>query len=390
MQSELYWLYMQRVLGIASRKVADVINYFGSAEQFYYADISQKRAAKLLSARELERAKDTSLEKEKKVVAQCDSRGYGIITPDSPEYPSRLENLPNPPCVLFIDGRLPEVDDEVLISIVGTRKATDYGVAVTAQLSKRLAEAGAVIVSGGAHGIDTAAHTGAISAGGRTIAVLGCGLGYPYLMENAAMREDIAHSGAVISEFAPGTPPSRYTFPVRNRIISGLSLGTVVVEAGKKSGSLITVNHALEQGRDVFAIPGDLSGRQNIGSNRLIVDGARPVLCPRDILVEYAAIYPHKLDLRGSSDPLEAVPLTADDELTELPAVSDEQLISDSLLSELSPNAAAVYEAMGEISDLEAIVGSTGLSGGDAMVALTELEIARVITALPGGRYKRI
>lgn len=390
MHSDIYWLYMQRVLGIASRKVAAVIDYFGSAEEFYHADLAQKKAAKLLSARELERAKDTSLNKEKKVIAQCDSRGYGIITPDSPEYPSRLENLPNPPCVLYVDGRLPEVDDEVLISIVGTRKATDYGVAITAQLAKRLAEAGAVIVSGGAHGIDTAAHTGAISAGARTVAVLGCGLGFPYLMENAALREDIAHNGAVISEFAPGTPPSKYTFPVRNRIISGLSLGTVVVEAGKKSGSLITVNHALEQGRDVFAIPGDLSGGQNIGSNRLIVDGARPVLCPRDILAEYAAIYPHKLDLRGASEPLEAVPVDLDDELTELESVSDEQIISDSLLSELSPNAVAVYESIAGESDLESIVGSTGLSSGDALVALTELEIQRVITALPGGRYKRI
>ncbi|MDD6284335.1 MAG: DNA-processing protein DprA [Firmicutes bacterium] len=390
MNSEIYWIYLQRTLGIGSRKVASVIDCFGSAEQFYRADMGEKKGCGLLSKSELERAADMSLKIETGVVEQCDKMGFTVITPESDAYPERLENLINPPAVLYVDGQLPDVDNEVMISIVGTRHASSFGMDITSQLAARLTRAGAIIVSGGAAGIDTASHIGALNAGGRTVAVLGCGLNYPYLMSNAGLREEISHSGALVSEFPPNVPPSRFTFPVRNRIISGLSLGTVVVEAGKKSGSLITVNHALEQGRDVFAIPGSLSDRQSEGSNRMIVDGAKPVLCPRDILFEYAAMYPHKLDLRGSEQPLEAVPIDAGDELIELEPVSDSQVISGEILQSLTADAADVYAAIDSDADLSAVVEATGIDSGRALAALTELEISGLITAIAGGRYKRI
>lgn len=183
------------------------------------------------------------------------------------------------------------------MAVVGTRSATPYGHKTAFRLSYRLAECGALIVSGGALGIDSEAHRGALQAGGRTIAVLGCSIDYPYLSANAELRKMISEHGALISEYPPGTPPSKVSFPIRNRLISGLALGTVVVEASIKSGSLITADHALNQGKDVFAVPGNIMSSAYAGSNRLLSDGAKPVFSAADILSEYTSQYPHKINM---------------------------------------------------------------------------------------------
>lgn len=213
----------------------------------------------------------------------------GIITFWEKEYPENLKNIPDPPPILFIKGNiLPE--DKLAISVVGSRKSSSYGKITAGTISKELAEQGITIVSGMAHGIDTIAHQNALKANGRTIAVLGCGLDIIYPKENKELFHRICENGAVISEFPFRTTPEPGNFPRRNRIISGLSLGVVVIEAGARSGALITAHLALEQNREVFALPGNVSSKSSMGTNKLIKEsGAKLIQSVEDILVELEA-----------------------------------------------------------------------------------------------------
>lgn len=208
-----------------------------------------------------------------------------IITPSSSEYPELLKHISDPPSQFWCEGDL-QVTSLSCVAVVGARECTPYGEKAAFDLSKSLAQAGVVVVSGLALGIDTAAHKGALAGGGKTIAVLGCGMDIPYPSENISLKKNIFQNGVVISEYAPGTQATVWSFPRRNRIISGLSLGVVVVEAGLKSGSLITANLALQQGRDVFAVPGNISSPLSAGTHRLIQSGAKLVNSVEDILEE--------------------------------------------------------------------------------------------------------
>lgn len=206
-----------------------------------------------------------------------------VIPVDDEEYPELLRYIHDPPLVLYVKGVIPK---GISLGVVGSRKATGYGMNTAFRLASDLAAEGCVIVSGMARGIDTAAHSGALHAGGQTIAVLGCGPDQAYPPENRGLMERIAKSGAVISEYPPGVKPQTYHFPVRNRIISGICIGVLVVEAGQKSGSLITAQAALDQGREVFAVPGNINHYNSLGTNRLIREGAKLVLSAEDILEE--------------------------------------------------------------------------------------------------------
>jgi DNA processing protein len=207
-------------------------------------------------------------------------------------FPKRLGNIYCPPHILYMGGNLGQIDEELCIAIVGTRKYTEYGKEVAFDLGYNLAREGVVVISGLARGIDTVAIQGALDAGGKTVAVLGCGVNVPYPPENANLMRAVAKHGAVISEYPPFTEPYSGNFPQRNRIISGLSLGVVVAEAPQKSGALITASFALDQGRDVFAIPGNVNSIQSEGANRLLYDGARMVRNAQDILLEYQYFMP--------------------------------------------------------------------------------------------------
>ena len=212
------------------------------------------------------------------------------------DYPARLRGIFEPPCLLYVKGTLPAFDEEVAVAMVGTRACTPYGTQSAEKIAYGLAKQGALVVSGAARGIDSAAHRGALRAGGVTVAVLGNGLDVVYPEENAGLYRDIAATGALLSEYPPGTAAEGWHFPIRNRIISGLCLATVVVEAPlERSGALITANTALEQGRDVFAVPGPIDASASRGCNRLIADGAGLVSESWDILREYQAMYPHKI-----------------------------------------------------------------------------------------------
>lgn len=263
-----------------------LLKYFGNVESILSASVKEllkvKGIGKKTAETIVEKIYDVPVDKELRKVEKI---GAKIITIEDEEYPQNLRTTWAPPPVIYVKGKLiPE--DKLSISIVGTRSATSYGKRTAERLAMELARYGLTVVSGLARGIDTYAHWGAIKGNGRTLGVLGCGIDIIYPPENKNLFEKIVHHGALISEFPMGTLPERFNFPRRNRIISGLTLGTLVIEASMRSGALITANYAVEQGREVFAIPGNLENRLNKGSHELIKQGAKLVTCVEDILEE--------------------------------------------------------------------------------------------------------
>jgi DNA processing protein len=214
---------------------------------------------------------------------QIQKQGIQVLTWDDEEYPRRLKDIDQPPPVLYVRGGI-QPEDDWAVAVVGTRRVSSYGRQVTEEIASLLARNGVSVVSGLARGVDAAAHQAALNSGGRTLAVLGSGVDRIYPPEHRRLAESILEHGAVISDYPPGTPPDGVNFPPRNRIISGLSLAVVIIEAGERSGALITAGFAADQGRDVFAVPGSILAPQSIGTNRLIQEGARPLLDPKEIL----------------------------------------------------------------------------------------------------------
>ena len=303
MMGQGYWIWLQAALGVQAR-LEELIAYFGTPRRILEAGELEWRLSGLLTAKQIDKLQSSRPEAAEATLKQCAENGWSVLTPEDPLYPRRLRELPNFPAVLYVWGRMPDLNERVALAVVGAREASLQGRRIAQGLCEAFARAGAVVISGGALGIDSAAHMGAMEGGGETIAFLGCGLGVRYLIENQPLREAVAAHGAVVSEFPPGTLPGRGTFPIRNRLLSGVSCGTVVIEAGERSGSLITARCALEQGRDVFAVPGDIVSSAYTGANRLIRDGAKPVLTAMDVLEEYQYLYPDALRLEQARGPL--------------------------------------------------------------------------------------
>lgn len=292
-----YWVWLSEVKGLSNRSKLLLLEHFGTPEEIYYAAEDEYRLVEGLLPKQMELLADKSLSGVDKILGDCQRLGLRILTMQDADYPVRLRNIFEPPCLLYVKGQLPAFDEEAAVAMVGTRKATPYGIESAEKLAFGLAKQGALVVSGAAYGIDASAHRGALRAGARTVAVLGNGIDVVYPAGNEWLYRDIAASGALISEYPPGTSAEGWHFPIRNRIISGLCLATVVVEAPEeRSGALITANTALEQGRDVFAVPGAIDAPMSRGCNRLIADSAAGLVMDSwDILREYEAQYPHKL-----------------------------------------------------------------------------------------------
>lgn len=300
-----YWIWIQQTLG-AGKRLDNFLSYFGDPVTLYEAGHREWVNSGVFSEKDSNKLAGLSPSQSYTVMKQCRENGWDIVTYDDDAYPARLRSISDPPCVLYVWGDKSILNSAVSIGMVGTRDASDYGLNVANQLAASLAQSGAVVVSGGALGIDSASHEGAVAAGGKTVAVLGCGLGCNYLQTNKGLREAVSRNGAVISEFLPFAEPSRITFPVRNRIISGMTLGTVVIEAGERSGSLITARLALEQGRDVFAVPGDVTNSNYFGTNNLIRDGAKSVFSYMDILDTYMDAYGEYINTDKRYTPVKA------------------------------------------------------------------------------------
>lgn len=397
MNGAVPWIRLQSALG-AGAALSEIIEYFGSAKALFDAGETEWRMSPVLVPRQIEKLCESTEAQANEVLATCKMNGWQVVPYDDPHYPERLRSIFNPPAVLYVDGELPDIDNSIVIGIVGTRRASDYAVKAADVMSRGIAERGAIVASGGALGVDTAAHNGAMLAGGKTIAVLGCGLGTKYLMENKPLRDAVVKNGALITEFQPFTPASKYTFPIRNRIISGISLGVLVVEASVKSGSLITANYALEQGRDVFALPCSILDPAFAGTNKLIDDGAIVATKPLDLLYPYAEEYGVKIDevksvgkiMRETGDKSANVYGKARDiSFDNLQAGRKRREARQKAAAELSGKTKAVFNALGEeYQSADEISRAAGLSIGEALTALTALEIAGLAASAGGKRYR--
>ena len=426
----LYHIWLQLALGFSHQYTGDILRNYGSVDEFYQAGEREWRLCGLFSTQQLEKLLSVPLTKAESIWARCRREGIRVAAFGDPGYPARLKNIQDPPPVIYWKGAEMSIDREVCIAMVGTRHTSAYGADIASRLGYGLARSGAVVVSGGAVGIDTAAHMGALAAQGRTIAVLGCGICYPYLKKNQTMREKICERGALVSEYPPDEPPVPYYFPVRNRIISGLSLGTVVVEAGQKSGSLITATRALEQGRDLFSVPGSILSPTSNGTKHLIQNGAKPVTNIKDILEEYCQIYPDKLLLKNTEIPMEDIavpsqrksreeffprrPLSNLFEEEPMPQIKgrvpqkdgayptaekktaaphEVEPFSEPLdrgLPELSEAAGRLFNLLKEEpQQIDDLAVQAGLSISELLGAATELELEGLMEAKPGKRYCR-
>lgn len=378
MNSKKYWIWLSMALGAAAR-VDEILSAFSDPKEIYDSGEAERMVAGVFTRRQLEKLSETKLSDADNAIALCERRGWNIVTPRDLNYPAGLRKLPDKPLVLFVDGDISCLRGRVMVGVVGTRKPCYESIAITRKISSDLASAGAVVVSGGALGIDSASHEGALNAGGKTVCVLGCGLGTDYLMENEALRRSISQNGAVVTEYPPFKKASRYTFPERNRIISGMSHGVLVVEAGAKSGSLITARRANEQGRDVFAIPGSVLTSAYTGVNNLIKDGAKAVTSAGDILESYAVMYPDRLNMAA----LDEKPLTK-----AISAQPEKKKPVKRLSSGFGGDADTVYNVFGEDPlHPDDICAASGLPMPKVIAALMQLEIGGCIEQTDGKNY---
>ena len=293
----LYWVWLAQLGKLNTVQKLALLERYSDPEDLYHN--SEKLP---LPENVREALEDKDLTCAQNLIRECTSKGIGILALCDEAYPARLRNTQDPPLLLYYRGVLPDWEKQPVIGVVGTRNATFYGNEMALRFGRQIAHCGALVISGGATGIDTGAMRGAMEAERPTVGVLGCGVDVVYPRENKALFNQVVKNGCLISEYPPGTKGMPWHFPARNRIISGISNGILVVEAPEKSGALITANHALEQGREVFAVPGNIDVPNCAGSNALLQDRAIPVFSGWDVVKEYAAMWPgtvaKKPDLR--------------------------------------------------------------------------------------------
>ena len=292
------WLWMQQLFGIGSRKAHIAYERYGAPQEILSTPLSRIENDSFFSDEEKARIKSPDFKKCEQIIADAESFGAKILTPDSPDYPESLYNIHSMPLLLYTVGDTSLLKDHYLISMVGTRNPDEYGLAAAKKLSGEIASLGGVVVSGLAYGIDAACHRGALEAGGKTIAFVAGGLDLDYPKKNRALRTLIEkpENGLVISEFSLGTQAVGHNFPIRNRLISGVSMATVIVQCGIRSGTMLTAGHAISQDRDLFAVPGSIMSPNSEGCNYLLSQGAEPAVSGESILRRYEAVYGYPLD----------------------------------------------------------------------------------------------
>jgi len=357
------WIALNAIPNLSPAKFTLLLAHFASPEAIWDASPEQ-----LAAVPGFERSVDTFVRHRRQLdidreLAAIERLGLAVLTLADDGYPNALRAIDHPPPVLYLKGDLVE-KDRVAVAVVGTRKPSDYGRMVAEKLAKELGERGFTVVSGMALGVDTAAHQGALSQSARSLAVLGGGFGHVYPQQNVPLIDEIAASGAVLSEFATGTKPDRWTFPQRNRIISGLTRGTIVVEAGEKSGALITAKCAAQQGREVFAVPGPITKTSSRGAHRLIQQGAKLIVDVDDVLEEFPDLH----ETLGTESPRAA-----------------HQAV------DLPPAEAKVFGALDyEPIHFDDLVERTGASTTEVSLALFQLEAKGLIKELTGKRYAKL
>ena len=368
------WIALTSVEGVGSVAFHNLLSVYGSPRRVFEAALSELEQAAGLNHKTARNIKEfRGWERARAEIERAEREGVSIVTCRDPVYPERLRRIYDPPPLLYIKGSLDGAD--IPVAVVGSRSASPYGRYVTERLCRELAQRGVTVVSGLARGIDTCAHRGALAGRGRTIAVMGCGIDVIYPPENRKLHGEIASSGAVVTEFPFGTEPDRPHFPARNRIISGLSLGVLVVEAGDKSGSLITARCALEQNREVFAVPGGIDLPGSRGVNRLLRQGAKLVENVEDILEEILPQLerppaPPPREAKGPSDRGEG---PRRDEPGREPLTEKESRLLGCITE--TPQ------------DADTLINRTGLAAAEALSLLLSLELKGYIRQLPGKRF---
>jgi DNA processing protein len=375
----LYWIWFQELFGVGTARAHEVLLHCGHPSQLFSQSREELTAEGFLEDEEL----GAVLRKDLEPAVRCRDRaaafGALILTPDSPDYPQALQGIFSKPLVLYALGDVSVFSGRYVITMVGTRHANAYGLRAAKNLGRELSLAGAVVVSGLAPGLDAACLEGAIEGGSPAAAVLGCGLDNPYPRGNQPLRRQILKKGGtVLTEYPIGTEPRPHHFPVRNRVMSGLAMGVAVVQAPRKSGALITVKHALEQGREVFAVPGEIYDPKMEGCVELIMDGAKPIRCAMDILEEYIPVYEYPLRfVSGVGMPIPAA--AGPDPAQAPPPVFAKEIHR------------RIYEALLQgAATADAVAESTDMEIAQVLSALTELEIMGHAEPLPGRRYRTV
>jgi len=381
-----YWVWLSRCEGVGNQTRLALLEHFRTPEDVYYADEGEILLTEGITRQEAEVLKNKDLTEADRILADCDRLDLQLLTLHDAAYPIRLRSIYDPPCLLYIRGRFPAVDELPAIAVVGTRKASPYGIRCAEDLAFGLADGGAVVVTGLARGIDSAAAQGALRAGGIVIGVLGGGVDVIYPRKNGCLYDDVAAVGCLISEYPPGTEPLPGHFPIRNRIMSGLSVAALVVEAPVRSGALITAGMALDQGRDVFAVPGPIYAENSRGCNRLIRDGAGVAAEPWDILRDYEAQFPGKL--RGQTRPAPELLEKQPGQPTEAaqPVLPSLSLKSAGLTDDQILLLRTLTDRPIQVDDL---IELTELPARRVLSALTMLEIDQYVTQCSGKRYIR-
>lgn len=410
----IHWIWFATRSGLGDHGKAALLSRFHSAEQIYFAEKSEFDG---LSAEAVKSLMDKDLTGSEKILTRCTNEKIRILTFQDAAYPNRLKNISDPPMVLYYKGQLPALDSEPVIGVVGTRKASPYGLTAAKRMGYQIAACGGIVVSGMAFGIDAMAMKGALTAGKPVVGVLGCGADIVYPVSNRALFADTENYGCILSEFPPGTPPVGYNFPRRNRIISGLSCGVLVVEAPHGSGALITARRAADQGRDVFVTPSNIDVATGEGSNALLRDGAVAVSSGWDVVSEYEALFPGKIRRAGENAPLTAYP----DEVKEAAEAAERTTLkvaqktkkpapnppqskmftkkvidkrqNDAYIdltktdSSLTPDETAIIGLLaGGERLVDDVIAESGLRPGQVLASLTLLEVKGIVRRLPG-RY---
>ena len=396
----IHWIWLAQRPKVPDRVKRELLERMGDAEDVYHAD---RQALGDVSREALQALLDKELSGAEKILAQCSEKGIQILTYGDEGYPPALRSIPDPPLVLYCKGQLPALDATPVIGVVGTRKASPYGLNVAERLGFQIAKCGGILVSGAASGVDGRAMDGALTAGGAVVGVLGCGVDVVYPASNRALFEEMERRGCLVSEYPPQTPPAKWNFPKRNRIISGLSDGVLVVEAPKISGALITARQALEQGRDVYVVPGNIDVDTCVGSNGLLRDGATAVGSGWDILSGYEEVYPQAVRRWQGEVPVvereNVVPKVAQKPRLPRKTVAPVKKVIDN--GSASPyidgeNAPALSGLEGTIVErlrqgacvVDDLIVATGEPAGKLLSTLTMMEVRGILRRLPGDRLE--
>lgn len=399
----IHWIWLATRPDLSDRQKLAALDTFQDPEELFYADRDSYAKIADITQAGVEALADKSLVQAQEILDLCVDKGIQICTFRDGAYPSKLKNIPDPPVVLYYKGNLSGLESSPVIGVVGTRKASAYGLNTAKKMGYQIAKCGGILVSGLAEGIDGNAMTGALTAGGKVVGVLGCGADVVYPAMHRSLYRDTEQNGCLITEFPPKTPPYKWNFPKRNRIISGLSNGVLVVEAPTVSGSLITARRAADQGRDVFVVPGNIDAPTLQGSNALLRDGAIAVSSGWDVVSEYTHLYPDKIKKADGESIFLSEQEKPMPKVAQKPAIpeknslfgrkkdkkpidnADKKSYSDQ--QDLSEEEKALLKHLenGEclVDDLIAV---SGMPTGKVLSMLTMLQIRGVIELLPGKR----